>query len=209
MGGFRAREAFLAVVYGAAALVAMAVVALGGVRGFEALFAAERPAAPASPTVARLDGEPISARDVLIQLVLMDTVPDIDPARRRQALDALVRNRLIVREAERLGIGAPRSQVEAMAEQHRRLYRSGSLPEQDAIRALLAALAQVGVDEEAYWTQVAPEQYLVMLDAAALQKRLAGDGDLSAQAGAMAQLLDRLLKAARLQIVDPSFFSEK
>lgn len=205
----RARETSLMAVYAAVALLVFTAVALGSVRAFQAMFLEEKPAVPASPIVARLDGVPITQRDIAIQLVLMDAVPDIDPAQRRQALDTLVRNRLIVREAERLGVGFPRQQAVDMAFQHRQLYRTGKLPDMAAVKGLIAALAAAGVDEEAYWSEVAPQQYLLIMDMAALQQRVAGDGDMSAQARTFAQFVERLVRQARLEIVDPAFFAQQ
>ncbi len=97
----------------------------------------------------------ITDTDVLRQKAFMSGT-DSPPASNKQALQIMVRNRVLYQEALGRGVAYTREEAAAMALAQERLYESGAIEGKAEIDRLISTL---GVDAKTYWEKILPERY--------------------------------------------------
>ncbi len=173
---------------------------------------------PTSPIVAMLNGEPITREDIIRQKVLMDSTPGISEATRAQALEVIVRNKVIFEEAKRRGLAMSLDEARAIVSTQRQMYDQGTLPERDKVTKLIKGF---NVDPALYWEEIAPQQYAMMtsimkwyqdiaktVDIAYIQVGKPSPTEMARQGSAIDQTVQGLVSKAKLDIVDKAFIGE-
>lgn len=168
---------------------------------------------PDDAVVARVSAEgvppfEITRKQVIVQRVLMHD-PDIAPPTNKQALEALVRNRLLEMEARGRGVAFSDKEAAAIARRHAEQYAQGVLPDYEEVRGIIEALH---IDPPTYWKEIAPERYRTAMSMYRLRQVVRGELASRLPPG-NEQKLDMLYDSwvrsvqarARIEVLDRSF----